>query len=64
MSAICIRSRPQPIPWSAVHRWCDANRVPEPDRDDLHGLVMAMDRAFIAWRNERITAEMKQMLRG
>lgn len=64
MGKICIVSRPQPIPWTAMDRWCDAHRVPEPDREFICDLVVAMDRTFIAWRNEQITRNMANALRA
>ena len=55
-----IVSRPQAIPWSAVRAWCEAARLDEDDAEFITSLVAAMDRTYLAWRNERLEADLKR----
>lgn len=54
MGAVIIQSRPCPIPWSAMHAWCDRARYVSIDRDFIVPLIMALDRELIAhWHRQQ-----------
>lgn len=58
MGAMLIQSRPCPIPWSAMHAWCDRARCAQIDREFIVPLVMALDRELIAhWQRQQKAAQ-------
>ncbi|MBM3096604.1 hypothetical protein JRX38_00960 [Gluconobacter cerinus] len=64
IGAIRIISRPSPISWMAVDRWCDSNGVTAEERPDIHALVRAMDLVFLQFRNDEITEDLQNSLRN
>ena len=63
MGAIRIISRPQPIGWVAIDRWCDASGVTAEERPLVFHLVRALDVVFLAHRNTQITQDLQNTLR-
>lgn len=49
MGATIIKLRPGPIPWSAIQAWCDRARCTIDDREFTVPLILAIDRAYLAW---------------
>lgn len=43
-----------------MQAWCEAARLDEDDAEFITVLVAAMDRTFLAWRNERLEADLKR----
>lgn len=63
MGPLRIVSRPQGIPWTALQMWCDRARCDDDEREFITGLVLAMDRAFLSWRGDKIAKELKAMVK-
>ncbi len=57
-------SRPSGITWSALALWCQVNAVTEEERPWLIAQVRAMDGFFIERRNDRITKDLGEFLKG
>lgn len=63
MGMIRVVSRPGPIAWLAIDRWCEANRVTDEDRVYVHDLIRALDAVFLRFRNNAISQDMQTLMR-
>jgi len=63
MGMIRIVSRPGPISWLAIDRWCEANRVTDEERVYVHDLIRALDAVFLQFRNNAISQDMQTLMR-
>jgi len=63
MGMIRVVSRPGPISWLAIDRWCEANRVTDEERVYVHDLVRALDAVFLRFRNNAISQDMQTLMR-
>ena len=48
------------IPWTAIDRWCLANRISGEQREDVFYHVGRLDRAYIDWYTEKRRKEIAQ----
>lgn len=39
-----------PIPWHIIEQYCDANKLSEEQRDDMHYFIREMDDAYLTYR--------------
>lgn len=63
MGVIRIVSRPGPISWLAIDRWCEANRVTDEERVYVHDLIRALDAVFLKHRNNAISQDIQTLMR-
>ena len=63
MGMIRIVSRPGPIFWLAIDRWCEANRVTDEERVYVHDLIRVLDTVFLKHRNNAISQDMQTLMR-
>lgn len=63
MGMIRIVSRPGPISWLSIDRWCEANRVTDEERIYVHDLIRALDAVFLQFRNNAISQDMQTLMR-
>ena len=63
MGMIRIVSRPGPISWLAIDRWCEANRVTVEERGYVHDLIRALDAVFLKHRNNAISQVMQALMK-
>lgn len=63
MGMIRVVSRPGPISWLSIDRWCEANRVTDEERVYVHDLIRALDAVFLRFRNNAISQDMQTLMR-
>ncbi|WP_317215499.1 hypothetical protein [Gluconobacter sp. GP1] len=63
MGTISIVSRPGPISWMAIDRWCDVNGVTAEERPYVLDLIRVLDAVFLKDRNSTITQNLQTLIR-
>lgn len=48
------------IPWTVIQWWCEANRIEDAEREDVHFLVGRLDIAFLQWQQKKAKAPAKR----
>lgn len=43
-----------PIPWTAIHTYCEASKIAGDLRDDLFYHVRLMDTEYLRWRSKSL----------